>query len=188
MDNRTPLQRLLAFVDHTSGDCWPWQGALGSNGYGRFTLRGVAMTAHRAAYLLLVGTIPAGMQIDHLCRNRSCVRPDHLEPVTPRENLLRAPASQAARKSAQTTCVRGHELVQSPVGRRRCRSCSREASRRYRIAHPKARRPRDNVAIARKGWAALTPKARRERIERAAQASRRARGLTPDEYRPAVMT
>lgn len=72
------------------GACWEWTGARNGNGYGRVHVRpGKLAYAHRAVYALLVGPIPAGLDLDHLCRNRSCVNPLHLEPVTRGENLLR---------------------------------------------------------------------------------------------------
>ena len=83
--------------------CWRWTGAMSNNGYGNFW-DGVRLDkAHRVSYLLLVGPIPVGMDIDHLCRNRGCVRPDHLEVVTRQTNLLRG-----MRKSGYTSCKKGH--------------------------------------------------------------------------------
>ena len=72
-----------------SGDCWEWIGAV-SSGYGHFQTDGGTTTAHRVAYQLLVGPIPDGLHVDHLCRNTLCVNPDHLEPVTQAENNRRA--------------------------------------------------------------------------------------------------
>jgi hypothetical protein len=70
-------------------DCWRWT-ACTSNGYGRFSVKRQPVLAHRFAYELLVGPIPEGLELDHLCRNRWCVNPDHLEPVTHDENVRRA--------------------------------------------------------------------------------------------------
>ena len=72
------------------GPCWVWTGSRNRNGYGQFW-HGRHMGAHRFAYEALVGSMPDGLQSDHLCRNRSCIRPDHLEPVTGSVNLKRSP-------------------------------------------------------------------------------------------------
>lgn len=77
-------------VDPASG-CHNWTGSLNSKGYGRLMVDNVRRAAHRVAFQLAGGTIPDGLQIDHLCRNRRCVNPAHLEPVTNRENCLRVP-------------------------------------------------------------------------------------------------
>lgn len=75
-------------VDKTDG-CWLWTAAKNSDGYGYFSIKGYSVRAHRWAYELNVGPIPKNRVIDHLCRNRSCVRPDHLELVTNQENVIR---------------------------------------------------------------------------------------------------
>lgn len=78
-----------------NGDCWEWQMARNSSGYGSYMVETrTAMLAHRYAYEQMVGPIPEGLEIDHLCRNRGCVRPDHLEPVTHSENMRRARADK----------------------------------------------------------------------------------------------
>jgi hypothetical protein len=104
-------------------DCWAWQGAIEKNGYGRWDCRLV----HRASYEFFRGKIPEGLAIDHLCKTRSCVKPSHLEPVTPKENNLRS-ESPTAINSRKTQCLRGHELSGSNLyisaqGYRNCRAC-----------------------------------------------------------------
>jgi hypothetical protein len=106
------------------GHCWVWTGYL-DRGYGRYR----SNWAHRHAWKTLVGAIPEGLQLDHLCRNPPCVNPKHLEPVTSAENMRR-------RKEAHTTCFRGHEYTPENTylrarGFRQCRTCNREAVDRY---------------------------------------------------------
>lgn len=113
-----------------NGGCWRWKGAIvgGENGgYGQFRVGDRRIVAHRVAYELLVGPIPEGLELDHLCRNRWCVNPAHLEPVTHLENMRRAPRWQD--KNIKTHCIRGHEYtpentyVNKKTGARRCRMC-----------------------------------------------------------------
>jgi hypothetical protein len=117
--------------------CWLWKGAVHYGGYGTYTARhGDKRYAHRMVYELLVGPIPDGLDLDHLCRVRSCVNPDHLEPVTRRENLLRG-ETDAARRAAMTACERGHPFTPEntyvkPSGARECRPCRRARVRRWR--------------------------------------------------------
>ena len=109
--------------------CWLWTGAKASKyGHGKFMSQRKNTKAHRWAYEALVGPIPVGLTIDHLCRVPACVNPAHLEPVTLAENLRRQGA-------AQTHCKNGHPLSGDNVythGGRHCRICRNEASRRYR--------------------------------------------------------
>lgn len=84
----TPTQRFLAKVEKTP-TCWLWHGGKSTDGYGRFSLNGRKVQAHRYSYEMHIDPIPEDMQLDHLCRVRHCVRPKHLEPVTPQENILR---------------------------------------------------------------------------------------------------
>jgi len=113
--------------------CWLWQGAL-SGGYGQIC----GEWAHRFSYRFLVGPIPEGLQIDHLCRVRHCVNPDHLEPVTQQVNIRRG------EWATRTHCVNGHPFDEantyrppSKPGWRYCRECFRlrDAERQRRIVH-----------------------------------------------------
>lgn len=134
----TREERFWAKVEKSEG-CWTWAASCYSNGYGRFDYG----LAHRIAYELVVGEIPEGLDLDHLCRNRRCVNPAHLEPVTRRENLMRGRTLVAA-KAGQTHCKHGHEFTEEnthirPNGTRSCRECSRIKYRRWWVAN-RARR------------------------------------------------
>src|SRR6266576_3456485 len=101
-------QRFWAKVDRRgSEECWPWQANRG-RGYGNVWIAGRMYRAHRVAYELLIGPIPEGLTLDHLCRNRGCVNPAHLEPVTSRENTLRGEGI-SANNARKTHCKHGHE-------------------------------------------------------------------------------
>ena len=118
-------------LDSVNG-CWEWGGYRDEKGYGQKRHRGRVDKAHRWAYETFVAPIPAGLEIDHLCRNRGCVNPAHLEPVTHQENLRRA-------TSLITHCPAGHPYDEANTchgadGRRSCRACMREATRRRRAA------------------------------------------------------
>lgn len=115
------------------GACWIWKGRLSRQGYGRFdTLarfgKRTTLAPHRFAYEDMVGEIPSGLQLDHLCRVRHCVNPSHLEPVTARENLLRGD-TLPARELRNTHCPSGHpyspDNLYLSTGYRRCRTCHR---------------------------------------------------------------
>lgn len=113
--------------------CWLWTAVTTPNGYGKIGVNGQHLGAHRVMYELIVGPVPEGLVIDHLCKVRHCVNPAHLEPVTQRENLLRADTIQA-RNAAKTHCIHGHEFspkntyIQSDGGRR-CRRCNADRNR-----------------------------------------------------------
>lgn len=126
------------------GECWEWTGHLTEKGYGQFGLDGKPFLAHRVSYMLHIGELPEDLTVDHLCMNKRCVNPLHLECVTRGENIRRAWAAGlnpypalAARNRQKTHCSRGHAFDEentaiSPDGHRSCRTCRREADRRRR--------------------------------------------------------
>jgi len=120
----TPLERVSKKIDAT-GFCWLWRGAL-QDGYGSQIIDGKSWAAHRLVYTLLVGEVPTGLDLDHLCRVRHCVNPDHLEPVTRGENLRRShnigkgdPWKHRRHlivpMSKRTTCPQGHSIAEVGV-------------------------------------------------------------------------
>ena len=132
-DPRLP-SRFWENVTQDASGCWSWNGLIDRYGYGRFRRENLPpATAYRTAYVALVGSVPVGLQLDHLCRNRTCVNPSHLEPVTQAENARRSAAA------TKTHCVNGHEFTEANTytrlsgsgGQRDCRACIRERVRRY---------------------------------------------------------
>ena len=139
-DTRLP-ERFWAKVSVDEAGCWVWTAHRNAHGYGTFQKwRGRTWLAHRLAYHELVGDLPAyvpgGPQLDHLCRNRACCNPDHLELVSPRENCLRGETIAAAR-IVQTECIHGHpfmgrNLIWRKDGTRACRECMNREQRESR--------------------------------------------------------
>jgi hypothetical protein len=134
---QTSIRRFWGLVVKSDG-CWLWLGSKSEHGYGYSGLFGLKW-AHRVAYRLCVGPIPEGLELDHLCRVPSCVNPEHLEPVTHRENVLRGINPWAA-NARKTHCPKGHPLdgrfVTRGKRKRRCLTCHRDRERvRYDRSH-----------------------------------------------------
>lgn len=148
------IDRFLKYaMPEPMSGCWLWAGPLDGKGYGMLRLkaesdgRRPSVRAHRFSYELHKGPIPGGLVLDHLCRVRSCCNPDHLEPVTTRENILRG-HSLFAQRARQTHCHNGHEFTEantkiSSKGGRTCRTCYR-AWDKERYARD---RQRDRIAV-----------------------------------------
>lgn len=123
---KKPLkERFMQYIEkQPNGGCWLWTGGLSNGGYGKFQIDPKTRLAHRVAYEIFIGPVPEGAQLDHLCRQRRCCNPSHLEPVACKENI---------RRGASVTkqfCVHGHERTPEniyvyPDGRRRCILCRR---------------------------------------------------------------
>lgn len=133
--------------DRTSG-CWQWMGNINSEGYGRLIHERRRRMAHVWSYELFIGPIPEGKQLDHLCRNPACVNPDHLEPVTRKENILRGVGASAINARKQY-CPKGHALLgqnlSGTVGHRRCRKCHNRDAMRWWLLRRK-NIPKDQIA------------------------------------------
>lgn len=126
-------ERIASKIAVADSGCWQWTASISVDGYGRTTVNRRTAGAHRACYEILVGSIPVHLVIDHLCRNRRCVNPEHLEPVTRRENTLRGETNAAA-NAAKTHCHNGHGFTIEntridPQGKRVCIECHRERTR-----------------------------------------------------------
>lgn len=143
MTGLTTQERFWAKVNKDVADgCWLWTGARVRSGYGSFGSKSEPLPSslpHRIAYTWLVGPIPEGMTLDHLCRARLCVNPSHLEPVTQRVNTQRSTSASAV-NAAKTHCPAGHpyddeNTYRYPNGRRQCRECTNERSREWRSRH-----------------------------------------------------
>ena len=115
-----------------TGECWIWTAAKSSAGYGQTFQDGRVVYVHRVVYELAVGEIPQGYEVDHLCHNRACARPDHLEAVTPTENRRRQ-HEHYSHNRAKTHCPKGHPYSGSNLymsgTNRKCRACRSEMDR-----------------------------------------------------------
>jgi hypothetical protein len=126
--------RFWSKVSYTD-TCWHWL-ASQYHGYGRIRIRGKTVPAHRVAWVLTYGALDPAMTLDHLCRNRSCVNPTHLEPVPLDVNIMRGESAHA-KNARKRVCIHGHAFtakntyVRPTTGRRDCRLCIRARTLRY---------------------------------------------------------
>ena len=142
----TPTERFWAKVNQDGpipthrpdlGPCWEWTASHNWLGYSQFRLGPRMVGGHRFAYELLVEPIPAGLDIDHLCRNRGCVNPAHLEPVTERVNVFRGIGNPTVENTKKTHCPQGHAYDEANTyhraydNSRQCRACNRERVRAW---------------------------------------------------------
>src|SRR3972149_11608374 len=125
----TPIERFLRFIVISLNGCWEWQGQKAGGGYGYFWNGEKQVYAHRFSFQTYNGCIPLDFEIDHLCRNKVCVNPDHLEVVTHLTNVKRGLAGINFRMKMY--CPKGHPYIKAntyipPKGGRVCRQCVRE--------------------------------------------------------------
>lgn len=139
--SRPIMDRLKEKFEVTENGCWNWIASKHPRGgYGMIYYEGRCQRAHRVAYQVMVGPVPEGLELDHLCHNPSCINPAHLEPVTHQENMMRGHLSNRLK----THCKFGHPFDEQntiPInnGRRMCRTCNNERKRQQRAKASAAR-------------------------------------------------
>ena len=143
--NLVDAERVLErSIPEPNSGCWVWLGSLTAGGYGtlRYSESQKKTTAHRVSYAAFKCDIPDELDLDHLCRVRCCVNPDHLEPVTRQVNLERGVGNTGATQRARTHCPQGHEYTPENTrvnrkGQRSCKACTKEMGKRwyYRNLH-----------------------------------------------------
>jgi HNH endonuclease len=146
--NKKHISRFNLKYEKTDSGCWNWIGYVNDNGYGIFSINNKQYRAHRVSYEIYTSSVPLSLDLDHLCRNRRCVNPNHLEPVTRKVNLMRSETaclsggmSTARKKMSNNFCNRGHQYTKENTrirvdhkGRRSrvCRTCrNKRANDRY---------------------------------------------------------
>lgn len=135
LDTNRKRQAFYGRIEQRLDGCWNWTGTRTAAGYGVTGIRAGGETrAHRLSYRVHIGEIPNGKVIHHACENPACVRPEHLEAVTDRENLMASASTQARINSEKTHCIHGHPLsgdnltiqvLRNGKEKRRCKACAR---------------------------------------------------------------
>lgn len=133
--SKSHIQRFTEKIHEDARGCWIWDAYVGTNGYGRFSVDNRGALAHRWSYEYHISEIPEALVLDHLCRNRSCVNPWHLEPITQRVNIERG-LTPVPHNRLKTHCPRGHEYTEEniyrmPNGWRACLDCKKASARDY---------------------------------------------------------
>lgn len=116
--------------------CWDWMASTDKDGYGQFWLNKKYHKAHRVSYELIKGVLTKGLTLDHLCKNKKCCNPEHLEQVSIQTNLKRAFHQISTINSKKTHCNNGHEFTPdntyiTPLGKRQCNECQRQRKKKY---------------------------------------------------------
>ena len=132
--NPKDIQRFMSKVKNTN-NCWIWLAGKQGGGYGQFRVNGKTLLSHRISYELFKDDIPYGLELDHLCRVRHCVNPEHLEVVTSQENTKRGELGLI--NKLKTQCKNGHEYNEKntykrKTGKRQCRECHRIENIEYK--------------------------------------------------------
>jgi len=132
-DNEEAVSRFSSKYIVSENGCWEWRGHT-CKGYGGFSFQGKEIQAHCFSYEYFKGPIPKGLHLDHLCRNRKCINPDHLEPVTPRENLRRG-ESPNWKTNREGRCKHGHDMSNPKIRKNGTKTCRECANQRWRESY-----------------------------------------------------
>lgn len=139
---KTPIEERFWDKVLFTSDCWEWQAVKNKDGYGMIALNRKMISAHRVSYQMYKGSIPRQLMIDHLCRNRKCVNPHHMELVTNQENCIRGLTGKINNwQKRKTHCPYGHELKEPNLlphmlkkyNYRQCKICHNERQRKYKM-------------------------------------------------------